>query len=133
MKLGVLCSGNGTNFENILRTCWHDEVVLMIYNKKKCGAVKRAAKFGINHCYVGNDPKEKVLLEWIEKEKINLEDVAFIGDDINDMSIIEIVGFSACPSDASNPIKEKVSLILKTKGGYGCVREFSDLYLAQNT
>ncbi len=59
-------------------------------------------------------------------------DVAFIGDDINDMSIIEIVGFSACPSDASTPVKQKVSLILKTKGGYGCVREFSDLYLAQN-
>ena len=59
--------------------------------------------------------------------------MAFIGDDINDMSIINIVGFSCCPSDASNPIKEKVSLILKTKGGYGCVREFSDLYLAQNT
>ena len=54
------------------------------------------------------------------------------GDDINDMSIIEIVGFSACPSDASTPVKQKVSLILKTKGGYGCVREFSDLYLAQN-
>ena len=37
MRLGVMCSGNGTNFENILRTCRHDEVVLMIYNKKKCG------------------------------------------------------------------------------------------------
>ena len=64
--------------------------------------------------------------------KISLNEVAFIGDDINDMSIINIVGFSACPSDASQPVKEKVSLILNTKGGYGCVREFSDLYLSQN-
>ena len=47
------------------------------------------------------------------------------------MSIIDIVGFSACPSDASQPVKDKVSLVLNTKGGYGCVREFSDLYLSQ--
>ena len=42
MKLGVMCSGNGTNFENILRTCSKDEVVLMITNNRRCGAVKRA-------------------------------------------------------------------------------------------
>ena len=58
--------------------------------------------------------------------------MAFIGDDINDLSIIDIVGFSACPNDSSNPVKRKVSLVLNTKGGYGCVREFSDLYLTQN-
>tara|TARA_B100000287_G_scaffold265864_1_gene250093 strand:- start:406 stop:933 length:528 start_codon:yes stop_codon:yes gene_type:complete len=51
MKLGVMCSGNGTNFENILRTCNKDEVVLMITNKRDCGAVKRARKFGIPHAY----------------------------------------------------------------------------------
>ena len=49
MRLGVLCSGNGTNFENILRSCWEDEVVLMIHNKKDCGAAKRAEKFGVPH------------------------------------------------------------------------------------
>ncbi len=47
MKLGVLCSGKGTNFENIVRTCNKHEVVLMITNKKDCGATKIAAKFGI--------------------------------------------------------------------------------------
>tara|TARA_B100001113_G_C20759710_1_gene470357 strand:+ start:46 stop:579 length:534 start_codon:yes stop_codon:yes gene_type:complete len=51
MKLGVMCSGNGTNFENILRTCSQDEVILMITNKRECGAVKRARKFGIPHAY----------------------------------------------------------------------------------
>ena len=50
MKLGIMCSGNGTNFENIVRTCNQDEVVFMIHNKEKCGAAKRAAKFGIPHC-----------------------------------------------------------------------------------
>ena len=53
MRLGVMCSGEGTNFENILRyPQMKHEVVLMIHNTKKCGAVKRAAKFGIPHCRI---------------------------------------------------------------------------------
>ena len=55
MKLGVMCSGNGTNFENILRTCNKDEVVLMITNKRNCGAVTRAKKFGIPCAYSKNE------------------------------------------------------------------------------
>jgi len=48
-RLGVMCSGNGTNFQNIItnQLCNHHEVVLMIHNTKKCGAVKRATKYGI--------------------------------------------------------------------------------------
>ena len=61
MRLGVMCSGNGTNFENIVRTCRFDEVVLMIHNKKDCGALKRAAKFGINHCYVNAKDEDQMI------------------------------------------------------------------------
>ena len=56
-----MCSGNGTNFENILRTCSKDEVVIMVHNKKKCGALKRAAKFGIPHCYVDAKDEERMI------------------------------------------------------------------------
>ena len=71
MRLGVMCSGNGTNFENILRTCRRDEVVIMIHNKKKCGAIKRAAKFGINHCYV-NAKEEKQMIELFKSWRVDL-------------------------------------------------------------
>ena len=71
MRLGVMCSGNGSNFENILRTCWYDEVVLMIHNKKKCGALKRAAKFGINHCYV-NAKDEEEMIKLFEVYRVDL-------------------------------------------------------------
>ena len=56
-----MCSGNGTNFENIVRTCSKDEVVIMIHNKKECGALKRAAKFGIPHCYVNHNDEDKMV------------------------------------------------------------------------
>ena len=61
MRLGIMCSGNGSNFENIVRTCRYDEVVLMIHNKKDCGALKRAAKFGINHCYVNAKDEDQMI------------------------------------------------------------------------
>ena len=55
-----MCSGNGTNFENIVRTCRYDEVVLMIHNKKECGAARRAEKLGINHCYVSHKNEDEM-------------------------------------------------------------------------
>ena len=109
------------------------KIGIISHSEKGDGIKSRASYLGINHCYVGNEPKEEILKKWIKKLEINLEDVAFIGDDINDLSIIDIVGFSACPNDSSDPVKRKVSLVLDTKGGYGCVREFSDLYLTQNS
>jgi len=64
MKLGVMCSGNGTNFENIIKTCWHDEVVLMVYNNEGCGAMRRAAKFGIPSCHIKSSDETRIINEF---------------------------------------------------------------------
>ena len=61
MRLGIMCSGNGTNFENIVRTCRDDEVVLMIHNKKKCGAAKRAEKLGIPHVNIKSADEDQII------------------------------------------------------------------------
>ena len=56
-----MCSGNGTNFENIVRTCKEDEVVLMVHNKKECGASKRAEKLGIPHCHIKSVKEDDII------------------------------------------------------------------------
>ena len=63
MRIGVMCSGNGTNFQNIVTNpiCNKHEVVLMIHNTKQCGAVARAAKFGIPHVRVPHKDEEKMI------------------------------------------------------------------------
>ena len=61
MRLGVMCSGNGTNFENIVRSCTKHEVVLMIHNKKDCGAAKRAQKLGIAHCRISSKDEHQMV------------------------------------------------------------------------
>ena len=61
MRIGVMCSGNGTNFENIVRSCPEIEVVLMVYNKKDCGAVKRANKLGIPSCHIKSKDEDLII------------------------------------------------------------------------
>ena len=58
-----MCSGNGTNFENIITNpiCNKHEVVLMIHNTKKCGAIARAAKWGIPHCRVAHKDEDQMI------------------------------------------------------------------------
>ena len=60
-RIGVMCSGKGTNFENILVTCNKHEVVLMIHDKKDCGAAKRAEKYGIPHVRVKHTHEDEMI------------------------------------------------------------------------
>ena len=56
MRLGVMCSGEGTNFENIVHSCPKHQVVLMVYNKKHCGAAKRADRLDIPSVRIASKP-----------------------------------------------------------------------------
>ncbi len=71
MRIGVMCSGNGTNFENIVRTCNRDEVVIMIHNKEKCGAAKRATKLGIPHTHI-KSKREDLIIDLMKAWKVDL-------------------------------------------------------------
>jgi len=66
-----MCSGNGTNFENIVRTCREDEVVVMVHNKKKCGAAKRAEKLGIPHTQMSSK-NEDTIIQIMQAWKVDL-------------------------------------------------------------
>ena len=90
---------------------------------------KRAEALKIEYYYSGIWDKENKLKEICELEKLLPENIAFIGDDVNDLGIIKEAGFSACPVDAVNKVKESVDLVLTTKGGEGVFREFAELIL----
>lgn len=90
---------------------------------------KRAEMLGINHCYVGKQPKIEVLEGWLKTLDLTLENIAYIGDDVKDIPVLEKVGLSFCPADAVAEVKEICDVILNTNGGKGCVRELVDDYL----
>lgn len=96
------------------------------------GVSARAEMLGIQRCYVGREPKINILNQWCEEMNISLDEVAMIGDDINDLEVMRSIGFKTCPADAVEVVKKEVDLILSKKGGKGCVREFIDNYLENN-
>lgn len=87
---------------------------------------RRADLLGISHVYAGNRPKTDVLAEWCNELNLSFSQIAFIGDDVNDLPIIRVVGFSACPADALNAVKKEVNMVLSSRGGDGAIREWID-------
>jgi 3-deoxy-D-manno-octulosonate 8-phosphate phosphatase (KDO 8-P phosphatase) len=86
----------------------------------------RASKLGIP-CLQGIKNKKTVLMEYCEKNNIDLQNVAYMGNDINDKEAMEIAGVTFCPADAYDSIIDISNYILKTKGGDGVVRELFNL------
>lgn len=102
----------------------------IISHSKATEMVKnRANALSIPHVYVGQEPKITILKQWCEELNVNLNEVAMIGDDINDMEVMNAVGLRLCPVDAVQPIKVVSDIVLQSRGGKGVVREFVDNYL----
>lgn len=90
---------------------------------------ERARMLGIQYVYSGKEDKLEVLNRWMSELSLTLEEVAFIGDDVNDIEVLEKVGLSACPADAHFKVMAVVDVVLQRDGGRGCVREFIDRFL----
>ena len=93
---------------------------------------RRAEKLKVEHLFMGITNKVKVASDLCDKLNITLKDVAYIGDDLNDIHLLDNVGFSATPSDAPSYIKDRVSVVLSKKGGEGVFREFVERILIDN-
>ena len=83
----------------------------------------------IEHIFLKCREKSKALDSILSKVGISVEEVLFVGDDIQDISVMERVGFSACPSNAVDVVKDRSLYLCKRSGGSGAVREVIDLLL----
>ena len=92
---------------------------------------RRADKLQVKHCFLGIKDKVAVAEQLLEKYNLNWQEVAYIGDDINDIKLLQKVGLSACPNQAPNYIKNKVDWVLTKNGGEGVFREFVERYLEE--
>lgn len=92
-------------------------------------AKKRAEVLNVKHIYIGCWEKAKALQDICLKMGITADEVAYIGDDINDLDALEYAGFSALPANGFDSLKSKVDYICKSKGGEGAVREICEMIL----
>ena len=91
---------------------------------------KRAEKLKITELHLGIKDKPAVLKEILKRKNLQADEVAYIGDDVNDLEIMKLVGFTACPSDAMIFNKNIADYVCENKGGNGAFREFAELIIS---
>ena len=104
MRLGIMCSGNGSNFENIVHSCPDHDVVIMVYNKKKAKAKKRADRLDIQSCY---SKDEDDIIKIFEAYNVDLVVMA---------GWMRVVSKKFCDAFAGRLINLHPSLLPKYKG-----------------
>ena len=102
----------------------------ILVTKEKNEIIKQwAKKMKIKKLYDGIIDKELILDKICEKYNVLPENIAYIGDDINDLRLLKKVGFSGVPNDGIQQAKKICQYICKANGGCGAFREFTDLIL----
>lgn len=90
---------------------------------------RRAEKLKVDYLFMGVKNKVKVITDFLNKIDMDFTDVAYIGDDLNDIGMLQMCGISAVPSSAPEYIKRYAGIVLTKKGGEGVFREFVERIL----
>lgn len=105
--------------------CHQKNILVGIITGEDTNIVKRRAeKLKIDYVFQGVTDKLDVSKKLIDKLGLSFEEVAYIGDDNNDIELLKSVGLSGCPASAPEFIKEICNIVLNKKGGEGVFREF---------
>jgi 3-deoxy-D-manno-octulosonate 8-phosphate phosphatase (KDO 8-P phosphatase) len=101
-----------------------------ISGRESEATTKRCAELKIDFCHQGILDKASTFDKLVKHYKLKSKQVAFIGDDINDLPVFRLAGLSVCPADTFAYIKQRVDLVTSAKGGQGVLREVADLVLS---
>ncbi len=122
---------DGYGIERALLANYH---VAIISGGNQEGVRKRLEFLKIKHIHLGVKEKVAVLNNLCENLGITLSQVAYVGDDLPDYEVMQLVGLPCCPADATEEVKAISKLITKEKGGKGCVRAIIEAVMkSQNT
>jgi len=90
----------------------------------------RARDLRIERLYLGQKIKQEAFADLVEKSGIDTSAMAFVGDDLNDIKVMEQVGVSCAVANARPEVKEIADVVTDARGGYGAVREFLEMIIA---
>lgn len=99
-------------------------IKIMVLTGRNCQATtRRMTEMKVD--YLIQDCKDKItfLKEFMKSNQLSEEEMGYLGDDLNDLQGMKLCGFSACPNDACEEVKQQVNYISSVKGGYGAVRD----------
>lgn len=93
---------------------------------------RRSDKLKMDYLYLGCKDKVAVVSDLCSQLGITMEDVAYIGDDLNDMKLLKLVGWAGVPSSAPVYVQKLTNVKLSKKGGEGVFREFVEIILGND-
>ena len=93
---------------------------------------ERLSRLGIKDVFLGIHNKKEVLLKYVKDNSLNLNEILYMGDDIPDYAVMNLVGLPCCPADAVTEIKEISKYISPIDGGRGCGRDVIEKVLKLN-
>ena len=120
---------NTTDSAGVLFARFLDIPVVIISGEDTEIVRRRANKLNIQYLYLGVKDKVMVAQKLCKELDILISEVAYIGDDINDIQLLKKVGLSAAPNNAPKYIKDKVDFVTSKKGGEGAFREFIEIII----
>jgi 3-deoxy-D-manno-octulosonate 8-phosphate phosphatase (KDO 8-P phosphatase) len=106
--------------------------VAIITGRKSEIVTRRAKELGVTHLCQGIKDKKSELSRILKEEHLDFDDVAAIGDDLNDYHLLQSVALSFTPRDGVAPIQKIVNTVLFHRGGEGAVREMIELILQRD-
>lgn len=92
--------------------------------------LRRAEKLRVEDVYLGVENKWAALQEFLRKRDLKAEQIAYVGDDVNDLSCLTRVGAAIAVADAVSEVRDVAHWVTKSKGGEGAIREVAELLLA---
>lgn len=101
----------------------------IVTGEKSESVVRRAEKLHIEMVHLFCKDKPAVLREIMEQHKYAPEEIAYIGDDVNDLEVMKLVGLAACPADAFSEVREIAHYVCRRPGGHGAFRELAELII----
>lgn len=106
-------------------------IIVGIISGRESGATaKRAAELKLDFCHQGILDKADTLRKLMQHYQLKQKEVAYIGDDINDLGAFQLAGLSVCPADTYAYVKERADMVTTAKGGRGVLREVADMVLS---
>lgn len=125
----VICNrSDGMGIGELIR---NNVPCLVISTEKNHVVLSRCKKMGIP-CYHGVCNKKDVLIQWIQKNNISAANVVYVGNDINDLECMKVVGCPVAVADCHPDILPVARIVLERNGGRGAVREICDLIIKNN-
>lgn len=105
-------------------------IPMVVISKERNPVVARRCE-KLQLCYLqGCDDKINALKSWIVEHRLDVRNVVFVGNDVNDLECMAFAGYSACPADADPRVKSSASMLLRSPGGKGAIRELAETILA---